>query len=62
MSCFLITESPYLILKMGFRYILRKEILANSGWMIKARQAEAGARIDIYRAEEKIGQRIVRPI
>ena len=46
----------------GLGTFFAKEILANSGWMIKARQAEAGARIDIYRAEEKIGQRIVKPI
>ncbi len=46
----------------GLGTFFAKEILANSGWIIDAKQVEKGARIDIYRAEELIGQALLKSI
>lgn len=46
----------------GLGAFFAKEILANSGWIIKAQQVDKGARIDLYRAEEMVGQAILKSI
>lgn len=44
----------------GLGTFFAKEILANSGWVIEAQQVEHGARVDLYRAEEMVGQAILK--
>lgn len=46
----------------GLGVFFSKEILANSGWVIEAQRVEQGARVDFYRAEEMVGQTVLKSL